>query len=201
MDRAPAANCDAGVAAKRNADVLEFLQSNKDAILDSGSVSYCCLHDRECPVYLKHNGAKAGATVGPAPCQPWWQESDAEWREHALKVNASGLCCTDWTVLGKRRGEAGATERWHHVWQIDREKAAELLCEDIFFAECAVSYPVEKKQKDGMAASHHVVWVKTSPHELGFPVRRSRCFSAGSCWVVQEFCCVDRAIIHAGYPA
>jgi hypothetical protein len=50
--------------------------------------------------------------------------------------------------------------------------------EDIAFTECSDRYPVEVKQGQTLQGSHSVVFIRTCPHMLGFPVTRKRMFSA-----------------------
>ena len=153
-------------------------------MLDADSTSFCCVHKKECRLCsataeTARSEHGAAATVPEAP-QAWWEKPE-DWTKDALGISEAGVPCIDWTALGKQKGAAGLTERWHHVWQVDREMAATLKVEQLYFAECAATYPVHDKQTQGMAASHHVLSIVVSPHHLGFPVRRERCLSAGLC--------------------
>ena len=62
--------------------------------------------------------------------------------------HAAGLACTDYNLLGKRRGLAGSglTEPAHAIWAAERRWLAERELEDWFFTEtssqCPVGFPV-----------------------------------------------------------
>ncbi|CAE7776435.1 unnamed protein product [Symbiodinium sp. CCMP2592] len=186
----PAGTSSLEAAAKANKDILEFLLENRCSILDATTKCHCLVHDRPCPVYPRllacqeHSEGSVSEqreqsvrsqTLGAA----WWE--DPPWTRKPLAMTAAGLVCTDYSVLGKQRRGAGVNEWAHHLWHVDRLRAAELGAESCFFSECAALYPVEQKQAEAMAVTHHVVFVRCSPHDLGFPVRRRRTFSAGLC--------------------
>ena len=110
----------------------------------------------------------------------WW-ECTEDWAGSfkPITISAAGLCCTDYSPLGKQARDAGTTEMYHHIWQVDRLRAAELGAESVFFTECSSLYPAQTKQAAPMTEQFHVVFIQASPDLLGFPVRRPRMFSAG----------------------
>ena len=178
---APTLNTEAAAAGKMNSDIHDFLLQHRGAVLDADSRSFCAVHKKACPVYpgcafsrLDNTSSLASSEDAPTA---WW-EKPSRFQQKPLTVSAAGLCCTDYSKLGKQKREAGPSERWHHIWHIDRVRAAELHAEDFFFTECAHAYPADK-QAAGLEDLYHVVHIKTSPHHLGFPVRRPRTFTAG----------------------
>ena len=96
-----------------------------------------------------------------------------------MVISAAGLCCTDYSPLGKQSRDAGQTEVYHHVWHAERVRAAEMNAESLFFTECSALYPAGQKQAETLSSQYQIVHVVTSPDKLGFPVRRSRSFTAG----------------------
>ena len=91
----------------------------------------------------------------------------------------SGVCCTDWSLVGSKQKDAGKTEPAHIAWLAGRKAAAKLEMEDAYFFECTPTYPVEDRQKKFLEATHEVVHTQWSPHEGGFGMRRPRVFAAG----------------------
>ena len=187
---APAGTSSLEAAIKANKDILQFLLDKRSDVLDADSKCYCVVHDRPCPVYPRLVACQEQSTGSDSRQREqsvrsqnlgaaWWE--DLPWKGKPVAMTAAGLVCTDYSLLGKQRRAGGVSEWGHHVWHVDRVRAAELGAESCFFSECAPVYPVEEKQAVAMASTHHVVFVRCSPHDMGFPVRRKRTFSAGLC--------------------
>eukprot|EP00971_Amphidinium_carterae_P021970 433386-Amphidinium_carterae.1 len=96
-----------------------------------------------------------------------------------LSINVAGLTCTDYTPLGNQAREEGASEIAHHIWETDRRFAGRWDLEDVFFTENSGRYPALAKQGEGLGEDFELIVVHASPEHMGFPVRRSRTFSAG----------------------
>ena len=185
---APDCKTAASEATARNEQIRQYLWENREALLGEHSTSFCAVHKKLCPVYpgrfiMPDPAAEAESQLPKARKQKqrvptaWW-ERQSTLQEPPVTISAAGLCCTDFSVLGKQRRTAGVTERWHHIWEVDRARAAELSAEHFYFTECAATYPAQR-QCHALDHLFTVVRVKASPHELGFPVRRPRMFSAG----------------------
>ena len=106
----------------------------------------------------------------------------------AIVCSVSGLVCTDFTPLGKRKGASGGgvTDPCHTVWTEERLFQGKKCLEDWYFSENSGSYPVLSKQVAALEDSHQVMHIHICPTQLGFPMKRSRMFSFGlnkSKWV------------------
>ena len=114
--------------------------------------------------------------------EAWWQRRDffteVPSGEEPLCINVSGLTCTDFSPLGLQSRESGKSERVHAVWECDRRHCARHELEHMFFSENSTRYPAEEKQGQ-LSDDYHILCMRVSPHELGFPMRRPRCFTAG----------------------
>lgn len=117
----------------------------------------------------------------PTLPMPWWSKEPQRDADHERPVtfNVAGVTCVDWTSLGKRRGLAGCHGVYHTTWRTEREMVAEWGYEDLYFTECSEKYPDEESQMTPLAKSHNVVFMTCSPVDLGFPMRRPRCYCAG----------------------
>ena len=185
-------------AKQANENVELFLEQSWSAMFSPGSKSYCCQHNQCCPVHVLpafRAQVEGQSNVSPprkvkknATC-PWWQKKMPLSHEMGLTnpgsepivFNVSGLVCTDYTPLGKRRGlqGAGLTEPMHAVWKTERQWLAENGFEDWFFTENSSHYPIQQKQVQALKSTHVVKHVVACPTDLGFPMRRRRCFSFG----------------------
>jgi hypothetical protein len=182
-------------AQEANSSILHFLRTFKDSNYKVSSTAPCLQHCVECPVHALHalrQQRKAATAEASSSSQfrrrykntgaPWWTlplpGCDAG---EPLSFGISGLVCTDYCALGQQRRGCGLTEPNHHVWEVERTFTAEADLEDLYFSENSDRYPVEEKQKQPLQETHHVVSVRISPRDLGFPMRRRRLFTAGLC--------------------
>ena len=99
--------------------------------------------------------------------------------DQPISMSAAGLTCTDFCGFGKRRVDAGESERHHAVWSAERQMTARSLLEDLYFSENSDLYPVQAKQVSPHSSTHHVVYVRAPPCRPGQPVSRTRCYAAG----------------------
>ena len=192
-------------AQQANENVELFLDQNRSALFSPCSKSYCCQHNQSCPVHVlpafrtqvagQNNVSPPRKAKKNVAC-PWWQKKLPLCEEmgvtnpktEPIVFNVSGLVCTDYTPLGKKRGllGAGLTEPMHAVWKTERQWLAENSLEDWFFTENSSRYPIEQKQIQALKSTHVVKHVTACPSELGYPMRRRRVFSFGydhSRWV------------------
>ena len=93
-----------------------------------------------------------------------------------LAIVTAGLTCTDYSPLGPQLRDGGTTERHHAVWVHDRKAAAAHNVEDLAFFENSDRYPADAKMSQALTKTHTVVFIKTSPEDLGHPVKRRRTF-------------------------
>ena len=188
-------------AREANRNVANFLEQQRNTLFSLGSRSYCAQHNQMCPLHvlpafrdLQKKQAKPDLAEKASParkrrrqCCPWWQQPGSASLstlcadKEPLVLNISGLVCTDYTPLGKKKGCSGSglTEPTHAVWSAERTWLAVNSLEDVFFTENSSSYPVTTKQVDPLAATHDVKHVVVCPTELGFPMRRRRVFTVG----------------------
>ena len=188
----------ASQARAANKTVADFLHSS-GAIFSRECTSYL-LQRRKCPAFVlpglqnpevfaqeglaSVSGARRGAPAA------WWEErltqqpsgqSEDDPLPRPISCNISGLICTDYTFLGKRKGHIGAglTQPCHEVWCSERKYLACNNLEDWFFTENSSHYPVQTHQVEALAESHGVQHVTFCPSDMGFPMRRRRMFSFG----------------------
>ena len=134
---------------------------------------------------LRRNDSDASTSSRNCVHEPWWSQkrvvpvAEDGTAERPLMMNLAGLTCVDFTSLGKQKRRAGTSDRYHSTWCEERRQLAKQNLEDIFFNECAERYPAEVMQREKFADTHHTVIVRFGPHEMGFPIRRRRTFTAG----------------------
>lgn len=95
-----------------------------------------------------------------------------------LLVACAGVTCDGWSTAGSRRRFSHGSELCHAVFVAERKARARQGVEDLVFVECTPQYPADVKLQDPLSDTHRVVWIRTGPECLGYPVHRMRLFAA-----------------------
>ena len=201
IEASPTKKMSIAEAQAANKMVGEFLETNRATIFRPEVDSYCSMHRQRCPVFTlpalrsPEKIVQASPATSRAKTQPlpWWKKPNPFQRQEAdsahadavahepVICNISGLVCTDYTPLGKRRGLVGAglTEPMHALWLSERSWLAANALEEWYWTENSSAYPLETKQAQELQNTHHVHHVTVCPTSFGFPMRRKRTFSFG----------------------
>ena len=114
---------------------------------------------------------------------PWYTKLASAFEglkpEHVIISTFAWFTCTDWTPLGTQRRGSGTHARHENVWLQERQQLAEWDLEDMYFTENADRHLVVETQVIKLSDSHLVVFIRTCPSRLGFPIRRKRTLSSG----------------------
>ena len=188
----PSANSSKPAAASAYAQIAAWLMENKSALFTSSSMAPCCTHNRLCPVYpMWHHSDRIQLKPESPFAQVDVRESMPSKRPRLgavfmgspilrpLRITLAGTTCKGWASAGKQLRFADPSERPHSIFTAERAALAEAMQEDIFFSECTSAYPASQKLSGPLSATHHIISLEIRADALGWPVRRTRCFTAG----------------------
>ena len=94
-------------------------------------------------------------------------------------MNTSSMTCVGWSTAGRGERFSHASEKYNHIWLVERIRFAELGWEDVFFAECTAAFPAVQKLSLALEATHEVYFMVVGPENLGWPCRRPRMLAVG----------------------
>ena len=157
-------------AADARASQGKLLLERIDEAFPPGALSKCLVHKGNCPVRVTRG--RAMELLGDEMDKDKAQPNDV------VMMNISGNTCAGWTPAGQKLGSADPSEREHDIFVADRLASGLAGEEDIFVTECSDKYPPEKLSYP-LADVFTVMWIITSPLDMGHPVKRSRIFCAG----------------------
>lgn len=136
----------------------EFIHRHKRIMFPKGGTARGC---------LKHPGAA---------CRVSWQDPpDQAEGDKPLKLTVAGCPCLPWTSFGAGKGFAHPSLETWYLWSAEAAVAEH----DLIFSENAPRFHGTGcfEQQFGQP-TYEVLSIVMSPHQLGYPVRRSRTYQA-----------------------
>ena len=143
-----------------NKRACQYIQENRERLFPLNATVSCLTHDARCFVnpfhaLKQHHGARSG----DSPCSDGSIHNAAWWEDPSLACDAgdNGLAplvinmgsppCVDYAGPGGQANEAGHCELLHYLWVEERVVAAQHACEDVYFTEKVVQYPLVRLHK------------------------------------------------------
>lgn len=147
-------------------DIKKWLHDNREIAYPESATSWCCVHDKPCPVRLER-------------CHVF--EKTEEQQESSLfkplRVNVAGVTCVAWSSQGRQERGGHSSEMAHHIWSTERFRFMETGFEDIAFIECVPKYPAKEKLGSAMQGLGTIMSLVDGPEHHGWPHRRRRSLS------------------------